>query len=310
MDLQTKRETPSAAVPRQEEFAGRLIRLAPAEGTHATAWPGLEVVRADGPQALTAEVYPPSFCVVAQGSKRTRLGGETFGYDPLHYLVLSVPLPVENEVVEASPERPFLGLRLRLRMAELGDLLLNADATADRRCNCGPRRGIYVSPVTDELYDAVLRLVTALEDPAGLKVLGPLAEREVLYRVLIGDQGERVREAVLNDSRSHRIAQVLQYLQENYTQPLDIAAIAEVANMSPSTLHHAFKDVTSTSPVQYLKKIRLHHARRLMLQEGLGVGEAAFKVGYVSQSQFSREYRRLFGTPPSRDVASLRAAAG
>lgn len=299
---------PARATPRQQnELARLLTRLAPAEGTNPTPRTGLDVLRADQPRARGPVVYQPSLNIVAQGSKRAYLGTETFVYDPLHYLVLSVPLPLEAEIVDATPERPYLGLRLQLQSTELSDLLIEAGDGFDRRCNSAAQRGICLSPLNEALYGAVLRLVAALGDDRDRRVLAPLAEREVLYHVLAGEQGKLLREVALRDSRSHRIAEVLRYLQAHYDQPLDIPTIADVANMSPSTLHHTFKEVTCSSPLQYLKSVRLHQARLLMLQDGLGASEAGHRVGYGSASQFSREYRRLFGVPPSRDVASLRA---
>jgi AraC-like DNA-binding protein len=251
----------------------------------------------------------PCVIIVAQGRKQAYLGSEAFTYDPLHYLVVAVPLPMESEVVEASPDRPYLALGLRLQAATISDLLLETGDVSGRRGNGVPPRGLYTSPLGDALSGAVLRLVAALDDPIDRRVLAPMAEREVLYHLLVGEQGERLRAVALRDTQAHRIARVLHFLQTHYEQPLDIATIADVAHMSPSTLHHTFRAVTNSSPLQYLKKIRLHQARLLMLSDGLGAGEAARHVGYGSESQFSREYRRLFGVPPSLDVATWHAAA-
>jgi AraC-like DNA-binding protein len=295
--------------PARPEFARLIEQRAPVNGRQSTAWPGLEIVREDHPIARTPVVYEPCLCVIAQGCKRAYLGNEAFTYDPLHYLVVAVPLPIESEVVEASPDQPYLALRLRLQAATISDLLLEIGDDAGPHGNGAPQRGIYISPVSDALYGALLRLVGALDHPADRRVLAPMAEREVLYHLLVGEQGEQLRAVALRDSHAHRIARVLRYLQMHYDQPLDIATIAEVASMSPSTLHHTFRDVTNSSPLQYLKQIRLHQARLLMLHDGLGAGEAAHRVGYGSDSQFSREYRRLFGVPPSLDVAALRTDA-
>lgn len=253
-------------------------------------------------------VYQPCVCVVAQGRKRAFLGRETYAYDALNYLVLSVPLPVEGEILEASPEKPFLALRLALDAADLSELLLElgehgAGASRGRAC-----RGIFVSKLGDDLLAAVVRLLGALEDPGDRRVLAPLARREILYRLLVGEQGHLLRSFALGESRSHRVARVVRYLQENYDRTLDIATMADVAHMSTSTLHHTFKEVTSVSPLQYLKRIRLHKARLLMVHDGVGAGEAAHRVGYGSPSQFSREFKRLFGAPPAREVERLRAS--
>lgn len=306
--LDSRPTGPTTGAPRLE-LARVIARAVPGNGLRATAWPGLDLVRHDLPHPRSPVVQEPCLCVVAQGRKRAYLGGEVFTYDPLHYLVVAVPLPLETEVVAASPDRPYLSLRLRLRAATIGELLLETGDAAVRRGTAAPRRGIYASPLSDALYGAVLRLVAALDDPTDRRVLAPMAEREVLYHLLVGEQGEQLRAVALRNSHADRITRVLRFLQTHYDRPLDIATVAAEANMSPSTLHHVFKEVTSSSPLQYLKRVRLHRARLLMLHDGLGAGEAARRVGYGSDSQFSREYRRLFGAPPRLDVAARRADA-
>lgn len=303
--MTSQRPEPTADSSRSELVA-LLERLATSNADESFLWPGLTIRRADRLQPRVSVVYEPCVVIVGQGRKRGYVGSEAFTYDPLHYLVVGVPLPLAVEVIEASPEKPYLAFRLRLPMAALSELLIEIGDAISRRKNRGGRRGIYVSRLSDELYDAVLRFVRALADPVDRRVLAPLAERELLYRLLTEDQGDVLREVALRDSHSHRIAQVVRYLQTNYDQPLDISTVAGAANMSPSTLHHSFRQVTSSSPLQYLKQIRLHQARLLMLQDGLGAGEAADRVGYGNKSQFSREYRRLFGAPPTRDLALLR----
>lgn len=311
-DAMTKLDSPVTAPlagPAQDALIRALARRAPVAGRHATAWPGLHILREDHPHHTRIPyVLEPCVIIVAQGRKRAYLGNEAFTYDPLHYLVVAVPLPMETVVVEASPDRPYLSLALRLQAAAISELLLET-GDGGRRGNGVPPRGLYVSPLSDALSGAVLRLMTALDDPTDRRVLAPMAEREVLYHLLVGEQGERLRAIALRDSQAQRIAQVLHFLQTHFDQPLDVATIADVAHMSPSTLHHTFRAVTNSSPLQYLKKIRLHQARLLMLSDGLGAGEAARRVGYGSDSQFSREYRRLFGVPPSLDVATWHAEA-
>lgn len=290
----------------RQELARVIEQRARTNGRHATAWPGLDFVREEHPRTRTPAIQVPCLCIVARGQKRVYLGGEVFAYDPLHYLVMTMPLLVEGEVITANPAQPYLALRLHLKAEILSDLVLETKGDARRRGNGLPQRGIYVSSLSDALCGTVLRLIAALDDPTERRVLAPLAEREVLYRLLMGEQGERLRAAALRDSHAYRIAEVLRFLQTHYDQRLDIATIADVANMRPSTLHHTFKSVTNATPLQYLKQIRLHQARLLMLHEGLGVGEAAYRVGYRSDAQFSREYRRLFGVAPSRDVSLRR----
>lgn len=288
-------------------LAAHLAPLALTPGINETPWPGVEVLRADSPGPRRPVVYQPTVCVVAQGRKRVYLGEDSFVYDSWQYLVLSVPLPMEGEILEASPERPFLALRLHLNPTALGDVMLHAGMTGGPSGSPAACRGVCASRFDGALYDAVCRLASAIADPRERRVLAPLAEREVLYRLVTGERGQLLREFALRDSRSYRISRVLDHIRNHYDQPLDVPSLARVANMSQSALHHSFRSVTESSPMQYVKKIRLHQARTLMLHEGLGAGVAARQVGYTSEFQFSREYRRLFGQPPMRDVAALRA---
>ncbi|HEV8578031.1 MAG TPA: AraC family transcriptional regulator [Thermoanaerobaculia bacterium] len=288
-------------------LAERIGRWAPQEGRNASPWPGLTFFRASRPSVRIPVVYEPCLCFVAQGKKRAFLGGRAYTYDPQNYLVLSVPLPIESEILEASPQEPFLSLALRIDVAEVSDLLLEMAAAEPRPARSQPAQpGIFVSRMHDPLAGVVLRFLDALEDSMDRRILAPLAVREILYHVLAGEQGGLLRAVALHDGRSHRIAHVLRYLNAHYDQPLDISSIANAAYMSPSTLHHTFKAVTSVSPLQYLKRIRLHQARLLMLHDGLSAGEVAHRVGYESPSQFSREFKRLFGVAPTQEVQRLR----
>jgi AraC-like DNA-binding protein len=307
---------PSPSLP-EDGLVEALSRWAPAEGRHPSPWPGLGFVRASSPSARFPVVYEPCLCFVAQGSKRVFLGDRVYTFDPRNYLVLGMHLPAEAEIFQASPEEPYLSLALRIDGAELSDLLVALAADPAETSDIGDgeapqaaRRdapcGICVSRMNDRLTDALGRLLAALDDPLERRILAPLAIREILYHVLAGEQGSLLRAIALHDSRSQRIAQVLRYLRTHYEEPLDITTIARAARMSPSTLHHTFKEVTSVSPLQYLKQIRLHQARLLMLNDGLGSGEVAFRVGYGSASQFSREFKRLFGVPPTSSAQSLR----
>ncbi|HYH11924.1 MAG TPA: AraC family transcriptional regulator [Thermomicrobiales bacterium] len=298
--------TPEATPPRTDrtryDLAAAIAARAHSAGVHPTAWPGLDFVREDHPRARGPVVLEPCVCFVVQGCKRAFLGSEVFTYDPLRYLNVAVPVLVETEIVTASPEHPYLAVRLRLQPAIVSDLLLELGDDLWRQAPDAPQRGIYTSSMDDGLHGAVHRLVESINDPADRRVLAPLAEREVVYRLLMGEQGTRLRDAALRDSQTHRISQVIRYLHTHYDEPLDIATLADVANMSPSTLHHVFRAVTTTTPLQCLKQIRLYRARLLMLHDGLSVGEAAHRVGYGSPSQFSREYRRRFEIAPRDDI--------
>jgi AraC-like DNA-binding protein len=250
-------------------------------------------------------MYEPGLALVAQGAKQVLLGEENYRYDQANYLVTSIDLPVSSQVVDASPERPYLCVMLRFDARAIAELLADADLPASP-VTAG--RGIAVSPLSEELLDTVLRLVRLLVAPRDLPVLAPLIERELLYRLLTSEQGPRLCHVATAGSRSHQISHAIDWLKNHYREPLRIDALATVVNMSPSSLHHHFRAITAMSPLQYQKQLRLQEARRLMLAGHCDVASAAHRVGYESPSQFSREYSRLFGAPPLRDVELLRRA--
>lgn len=292
---------------RQAELAACMRRLATAEGLVETAIKDVFIARADQPTQPMPGLYKPSLCIIAQGRKEVRLADEVYTYDPLNYLVASVPLPVTGHVTEASPEEPYLCLRLDIDPALVSSLI--TDTGPIGLPSNRPRRGLYLDRVDLPLLDAVIRLVQLLEQPRDIKVLAPMILREIFYRLLHSQQGHHLHAIVINDSQSHRIARAIDWLNCNYTEPLRIEQLAREVNLSQSTLHHRFKAVTALSPLQYQKQLRLQEARRLMLGEGLEAAAASYKVGYESPSQFSREYSRLFGAPPLRDLARLRNAS-
>ncbi|TYO70156.1 AraC family transcriptional regulator [Pseudomonas sp. CK-NBRI-02] len=249
----------------------------------------------------------PALCVLAQGSKTLFLGDERYAYDPLHYMVVSVTLPISGALLEASPENPSLGLRMDIDPAQISQLI--AESSPMMVPNLPSGRGLYVERTDPQLLDALLRLLRLLDSPRDIPVLAPLIRREILYRLLRGPQGHRLYEIALANSQTHRVCQAITWLNRHYQQPLRIEDLAREVNLSTSTLHHRFKAVTSMSPLQYQKQLRLQEARRLMLNDGLEAAVAGYRVGYESPSQFSREYSRLYGAPPIRDVARLRANA-
>jgi AraC-like DNA-binding protein len=251
-------------------------------------------------------VYEPSLCIVAQGAKEVLLAGEAYRYDPAHSLLVSVDLPVSARVIEASTARPCLMVRISLDPAVVGELL--ADHLVAPPLD-PPARGLAVSPVEPPLLDAVGRLVALLDYAQDVGPLAPLALREITYRVLTGPQGSRLRQIASAGAPAQRIARAIFWLKEHFADPLRVEALARHVRMSPSAFHLHFKGVTAMSPLQYQKRLRLQEARRLMLGEGLDAAEAAYRVGYESPSQFSREYRRMFGAPPRRDVAALTVEA-
>ncbi len=231
------------------------------------------------------------------------LAGEMYRLDPAQLLLVSVDLPVAARVVEASPGRPYLALRISFDSAVVGELVAEGTTTS----SIGPpARGIAVTPVERALLDAVTRLVELLDSPQDVGPLAPLVLREITYRLLTGPQGLRLRQIAAAGAPAHRIARAIRYLKDNFADPLRVEALAKQVRMSPSAFHLHFKGVTAMSPLQYQKRLRLQEARRLMLGSGLDAAAAAFRVGYESPSQFSREYRRMFGAPPRQDVAATK----
>ncbi|TYT24938.1 AraC family transcriptional regulator [Luteimonas viscosa] len=287
------------------ELADRIVRNAPHDGVHACAVPGLSLIRADTPSQPLACVYQPSLCVVVQGRKQAMVGEELYRYDPLHYLVVSMTLPAVGQVVEASPGRPYLCLRIDIDVAVVAEL--SAQLAPARPVAPDDGRALYLARTDASLLDAMLRLVRLLDAPGEAAVLAPLALREIHYRVLAGELGSRLRALCHADGAAQRVARAIELLKARYTEHLRIEQIAEVAHMSPSTLHQRFKAATAMTPLQFQKQLRLQQARQLMLMEGVEAAAAAHRVGYESASQFSREYRRLFGAPPRREVEAARA---
>jgi AraC-like DNA-binding protein len=285
------------------KLASAIERQATADGGYDTAVPALRLSRFSAPSDLVALVYEPSLCVVAQGAKEVLLADETYRLDPAQSLLVSVDLPVAARVVEASPGRPYLAVRLALDPAVVGELL--ADGMTAPPLG-PPARGLAVTPVEPPLLDAVSRLVALLDAPQDIEPLAPLVLREITYRVLAGPQGARLRQIASAGAPAQRIARAIRWLKDHFADPLRIESLAKQVRMSPSAFHLHFKGVTAMSPLQYQKRLRLQEARRLMLGEGLDAAEAAFHVGYESPSQFSREYRRMFGAPPRQDVAALK----
>jgi AraC-like DNA-binding protein len=298
-----------AITEQQRELSARVARLAPADGAHQSTLASLSLIRNSVPTVCMPTVYQPCLAIVVQGRKRALLNDEVFHYDALNYLVVSVTLPAMGQVLEASAERPYLCLRLNLDLEEVARLLLEL---GDR----GPAapsdvdRGLFVARLDEPLLDAVLRMVRLLDAPDDLAVLAPVVQREIYYRVLRGDLGHRLVDLAQGGSGNHRIVRAIEWLKQRYAAPLRIEELAEVVHMSPSALHHRFKAVTAMSPLQYQKHLRLHEARRLMFANGVECAAAGHRVGYESASQFSREYRRLFGAPPRAEIARLREMGG
>jgi AraC-like DNA-binding protein len=281
-------------------------RHTPQDGVCDTAVSGLLLGRQQTPTDPIALVVDPSLCIVAQGAKEVFLAGEVYRYDPAHSLLVSIDLPMSVRVVEASPARPCLAVRISLELSLVGELLADCPNEPSRG-QIG--RGLDVSPVEPQLLDAVARLVALLDSPHTIGPLAPLVLREITYRVLIGPQGTRLRQLAAAGAPAHQIARAIRWLRDHFAAPLRGELLARQARMSLSGFHQHFKAMTGLSPLQYQKRLRLQEARRLMLNEGLDAASAAFRVGYESPSQFSREFRRMFGTPPRQNVAAIKAGA-
>jgi AraC-like DNA-binding protein len=270
----------------------------------STAIAGLSLYRRDQPTEPMTGMYEPSICLVAQGAKRVLLGEETYLYDGHNYLITSVHLPTVVQVVKASPEKPYLGLKLQLDQREISQLMADSNLPPPRDRQSS--RGMAIAEVTLPLLTAFQRLLDLLAEEKDIPILAPIIKREIIYRLLVGEQGARLRQIASAGSQSHQIARAIDWLKGNFTRQLRIDDLAAQARMSTSTFHHHFRSMTALSPLQYQKQLRLQEARRLMLAEHLDAANAAFQVGYESPSQFSREYNRLFGTSPLRDIAALR----
>jgi AraC-like DNA-binding protein len=302
---QREREGRRAEANREElvERIGRAIRQ---DGT-VEPLPELHLTRVSSPTEPVHGVSIPSFCVIAQGSKDVYLGEDYYRYDPGHYLVATAELPIVIQIGEASNERPHLSLRLDLTPSLIGSVMVEAGLPAPR----GPAnaKAIDVSPLDASLLDAVVRLLRLLDAPADARVLMPLITREIVYRLLIGAQADRLRQLARLGGATNRVATAIERLRRDYDKPLRIESLARELGMSVSGFHAQFKAVTAMSPLQFQKQMRLQEARRLMFGEDLDATTAGRRVGYDDASYFNREYKRLFGAPPMRDVQLLRAAA-
>ncbi len=274
---------------------------------YETGIPGLSLHQRSEPSPPISIMYEPRICVVAQGAKRVLLGDDTYVYDAHHYLITSVDLPTVVQIINASRGKPYLGLVLRLDQREISQLVVDSNLPSPRPQQSS--RGMATGEVTQPLIIAFQRLIDLLDEPRDIPILAPIIQREIFYRLLVGDQGVRLRQMALAGSQSQQIARAISWLKGNFTQPLRIDDLATQVNMSTSTFHHHFREVTAMSPLQYQKWLRLNEARRLMLTDHLDAATAAFQVGYESPSQFSREYSRLFGDSPLRDVTNLRQMA-
>lgn len=289
----------------QQQTCALLRQLAPQEGYTASLLDSVRFMRADRQWARTPVLYEPSIIIICQGSKRAFLADKMYRYDAQHYLVLSVPLPFSAET-EATSAEPLLGLAIRLDAATLARLVTQV-AAADIPLAETPA-SIISTPVNETLADSTLRLLQALSDPLEAQVLGPARVEEICFRVLLGEQGGAVRAALTYQGHFGRIARALQRIHADWQQPLDVPHLACEAGMSVPRFHLHFKSVTQTSPIQYLKSLRLHQARLMMIRDNLTAAGAAARVGYESDSQFNREFKRMFGRTPADEARVMKRA--
>ncbi len=287
----------------KEELVERIARALPEDGTLDVS-SSFRLARSSKPTEPIHSMYQPAFCVVAQGRKQALLGEEVFRYDPGHYLIYTVDLPLTFQVEEASKERPYLGFRLNLDSPLVASVMM--ESGIEPKKGDASMKAMDVSPTDANLLDAIVRLVRLLDAPVERKVLAPLIIREIVFRLLAGGQGARLSHLLFAGADTRRISGAIGRLRENFDQPLRIDDLARELGKSVSGFHHQFKSVTAMSPLQFQKQIRLQEARRLMLGEDLDAANAGFRVGYEDPSYFSREYKKLFGAPPQRDIARLR----
>lgn len=305
MNEYIERETQQVRANRAE-LVDRIARWLPGDGS-VEPLKGVSLRRISAPSELRHTVAEPAFCVIAQGSKVIWLGEDRFQYDPYNYLLSTLDLPAVSQIAEASRECPFLSFRLDLDPALVSSVMVEAGHALAR--NAPDARAMTVSALTPEVLDATVRLVRLLNSPGEARILAPLIAREIIYRLLVGEQGGRLRHVAVMGGHSHRIAKAVERLRKDFNQPLRIGDLAREFGMSTSGFHAHFKAVTAMSPLQFQKQVRLQEARRLMLGEDLDAANAGYRVGYEDASHFSREYKRLFGEPPMRDVERLRVVS-
>jgi AraC-like DNA-binding protein len=291
----------------REELASRMSRLCVNDGCNP-AGDGLNLYRHSNVSQPVHGLYSPSICVIAQGAKEVMLGDERLRYDPTHFILASLDIPVVTQVVGATPKRPFLGLKLDLDPSLIASVSVEAGVAPGR--SESSVRSIAVSKLNADLLDAFVRLIRLVDTPSDYRVVSPLIIREIIYRLLTSDQGPRMRQMASYGGHTHRITKAVQTLRTKFNESLSIEDLAGDLGMSVSSFHQHFKTATSMSPLQFQKLLRLQEARRLLLTEDLDASSAAVRVGYDDASQFTREYKRLFGDPPMRDVARFKQVAG
>lgn len=292
----------------KERITYLLQKLAVAEGVQQSILDGVKLMRAQQSFPRMQVMYDPSIVIVGRGTKRGYVGNQTFTYDRDNYLVLSLPMPFECET-EAAPDGPMVAVSVRVDLPTVAELLMQMEHKPVVESGEEPL-SMYATPLDEKLSDATARLLECMQSPEEAQIMGPPLMREMTYRVLLGPQGGALRSLISMNSRVSEIHRAVQRMHFQYDEQLDVATLASSIGMSQSLFHHAFKSVTGTSPLQYLKTIRLHKAKALIVHEGFGARAAAERVGYESASQFSREFKRFFGESPRDQATKERAILG
>jgi AraC-like DNA-binding protein len=285
-----------------QNLADKIAQYTDRDGVHETAIPRLSMVRFSKPSEPVHCVHKAAICLVAQGRKLLIVGDERFSYEPSQQLLVSVDLPAIGQVVEASPEHPYLSVKLELDPEICAEMLLKVPPSPSEASS-----GLSISETPPGLLDAMIRLLSLHETPEDVGELAPLIEREILYRLVRSDQAGFIRRLFEPQHRHRHVGRAITWIQQNYTRAFTIDEVAALSGMSTSSLHQHFREATAMTPLQYQKQLRLQEARRLILTRSLDAATAGHSVGYDSPSQFSREYKRLFGAPPQRDIENLRA---
>ncbi len=295
----------SVEIYEQQLELGKLIEhYSERDGVHPTAIPSLFLIRESIITEPIARVNETSFCIIVQGEKEVWLADERFRYGPTHYIVASADLPVTGQVIKASLDSPYLALKLEFTPKQILEVLSDSEIRVGQKKNA--KRAMFVSKAAPALLDAVIRLARLLENPQHIPVLAPLFTKEILYWILQGPHGESLEQMAIQGSNGDRIRGVIELIIKNYDRSFKIEELADIANMSVASLHRHFKEVTAMSPIQFQKQLRLQEARLMLLADSTEIADVAFRVGYESQSQFSREYSRMFGCPPREDLNRMR----
>lgn len=285
----------------QQELVRLIDGIISTDGAHTTLIPSLRIMRSTVPsQQLLHSIYTCSLCVVLQGTKVAMLGKESFEYSTASYLVTAVNLPISSKVIDASPERPYLSIQLSFNQNDIFNIIKKSNQTLNKKNDT--ERGMLMNKTTSLILNPLMRLIKLLNTPDDIPVLAPMFIREILYRVLQDDKGNLFKQFYSADSHAYKIAESIQLINRDFSKKLRIEDLANYVSLSTSAFHKHFKIVTNMSPLHYQKVVRLQTARQLLISDSLNASEVAYRVGYESPSQFSREYNRLFGLPPIKDI--------